>query len=147
MAHKREKENLILIQSFGVFEVCVFHVKPRILIFFFAALFAHTASANDIAGVWKNDEHPVWMEIVEAENAVATGTVSRNEHNPDAVGRVLLKALVRDAAEDLLWRGQVFAARLGEFRDAKVRLVDGRRLEITVKVGFMSRTVGWTRDE
>ena len=73
--------------------------------------------------------------------------MSRNERNPDAVGRVLLKALVRDAAEDMLWRGQVFAARLGEYRDAKVRLLDGRRLEITVKLGFMSRTVGWSRDE
>jgi hypothetical protein len=119
----------------------------RTLILFTAALFAHAASANDIAGLWKNDNDPIWMEIFWAEDAVATGTVSRNERNSDAVGQVLLKALVRDPAEDMLWRGQVFAARLGEFRDAEVRLLDGRHLEITMKLGFMSRTVGWTKDE
>jgi hypothetical protein len=44
-----------------------------------------------------------------------------------------------------VWRGQVFAVRLGEFRDAQVRLARADRMEILVKVGFMSRTVTWTR--
>lgn len=117
----------------------------RSLVFILATLFVHTASAAELAGLWKNDNNPVWMEITVSEDAVATGTLTRNEQNPAAVGRVILKSLVADREADHLWRGQVFAARLGEFRDAQVQVVDGQRLEITVKVGFMSRTVGWTK--
>ncbi|MGI9325663.1 MAG: DUF2147 domain-containing protein [Pseudomonadales bacterium] len=118
----------------------------RTLIFLFTTLIAHTASAAELAGLWKNDNEPIWMEIAVAEDALATGTVTQNERNPSAVGRVILKSLVSDREVDNLWRGQVFAARLGEFRDAQVRVVDDQRLEITVKVGFMSRTVRWTRE-
>ena len=110
-----------------------------------AALSAQIETAAGIGGLWKNDDNPVWMEISLSADDIATGTVTRNEHNPDAVGRVVLKSLVADSNAENLWRGQVFAARLGEFRDAEVRVVDGQRLEITVKVGFMSRTVGWTK--
>jgi len=117
----------------------------RSTIFICTALLAQTVSASDIAGLWKNSNNPVWMEIAVSDDGFANGTIIRNEHNPDAVNRVILKALVADRAVDDLWRGQVFAPRLGEFRDAEVRVANDQRLEITVKVGFISRTVAWTR--
>ena len=49
------------------------YVVPRTLIIFIATLFAYAASANDIAGLWKNDDDLVWMESYVAADAIATG--------------------------------------------------------------------------
>ncbi|MCR9278686.1 MAG: DUF2147 domain-containing protein [Pseudomonadaceae bacterium] len=110
-----------------------------------ALLSTHAASASGIEGLWDNEANPVSMVILVSDDGVATGKVAQNEQNPESVGRLILKSVVADPGDNKLWRGQVFAARLGEFRDAEVRLVDDERLEISVKVGFLSRTVGWTR--
>jgi hypothetical protein len=115
----------------------------RILIVVAALLWCRGAYADAIGGFWKNDADPVWIEVVQNEG-VATGTVVRNDRNPAAAGRILLKDLMAED-EVNVWRGQVFAVRLGEFRDAQVRLARADRMEILVKVGFMSRTVTWTR--
>ncbi|HEY5681800.1 MAG TPA: hypothetical protein VIS55_17135 [Pseudomonadales bacterium] len=106
-------------------------------------LWCRPALGGDIGGTWKNDADPVWIEVVH-DDGVATGTVVRNDRNPAAAGRLLLKDL-KPGDEANVWRGQVFAVRLGEFRDAQVRLTGDDRMEILVKVGFMSRTVTWTR--
>ena len=100
--------------------------------------------AADLAGVWKNDELPAWMEI-QFENDSGTGTVRRNDEKPEAVGRVLLKDVVADGSAADGWRGQIYAARLEEYKDAEISLPQPDRMEIKVKVGFMSKTVTWTR--
>lgn len=102
--------------------------------------------AADLAGYWKNDGQPAWIEIV-SENDVATGTVRRNDVKPEAVGRILLKDVVEDEDEPGSWRGQIYAERLKEYKDAEITLPDADHMSIKVKVGFMSRTVTWTRAE
>ncbi len=116
----------------------------RVLIVVVAVMWSQGSFADDIAGIWKNEADPVWIEVVHGDG-VATGTVVRNDRNPAAAGRVLLRDLTADGAEANLWRGQVFAVRLGEFRDAEVRVLEADRMQILVKVGLMRRTVGWTR--
>ena len=115
----------------------------RVLIVVVAMLWCQGSFADDIEGIWKNEADPVWIEVVHGDG-VATGTVVRNDRNPAAAGRLLLRDL-KLGDEANVWRGQVFAVRLGEFRDAQVRLIDADSMEILVKVGFMSRTVTWTR--
>jgi len=100
--------------------------------------------AADLAGVWKNDEMPAWIEI-QFENDTGTGTVRRNDEKPEAVGRELLKDVVADGDSADSWRGQIFAARLGEYKDAEISLPQPDKMEVKVKVGFMSKTVIWTR--
>ena len=100
--------------------------------------------AGDISGFWKNDESPAWIEI-RFEGDTGTGTVRRNDEHPDRVGRMLLKDLVSDADQAGTWRGQIYAERFEEYKDAEISLPEADRMQIKVKVGFMSRTVEWTR--
>ena len=100
------------------------------------------AFAGDISGFWKHAEEPGWIEIKLDEGK---GTVVRNDKYPERVGREILKDLQADSSEQGLWRGQVYAERLGEYKDAEITLPKPGQMEIKVKVGFMSRTVEWIR--
>ena len=44
-----------------------------------------------------------------------------------------------------VWRGQVYAERLGEYRDAQFILPQPDELQIKVKVGLIRRTLEWVR--
>ena len=102
------------------------------------------ALADALAGYWKHAEEPAWIEI-RFENGAGTGTVRRNDNKPEAVGRVLLKELVNDEGDASSWSGQIYAERFKEYKDAAITLTDPDHMQIRVKVGFMSRTVDWTR--
>lgn len=101
-------------------------------------LAAPLVCAQDISGFWKHTEEPGWIEVRLDEGKA---TVVRNDKFPERVGREILKDLRADDAEKGLWRGQVYAEKLGEYKDAKVTLVEPGRMEIKVKVGFMRRTI------
>ena len=112
-------------------------------LFLLLAMFAAPLGfAADISGFWKHAEEPAWIEIRLDEGK---GTVMRNDKYPERVGREILKDLKADESESGLWRGQVYAERLGEYRDAEISLPEPDRMAIKVKVGFISRTVEWTR--
>ena len=114
-------------------------------LFLLLAMFAAPlAFAGDISGFWKHAEEPAWIEIRLDEGK---GTVMRNDKYPERVGREILKDLEADESEAGLWRGQVFAQRLGEYKDAEISLPEPDRMAIKVKVGFISRTVEWVRAE
>ena len=81
------------------------------------------------------------------EGEVASGKVLRNDNKPDAVGAVFLRDVKSAGEAGSLWKGQVYAAALGEFKDAEISLPTGDTMKIKVKVGFMSRSVTWSRVE
>jgi uncharacterized protein (DUF2147 family) len=68
----------------------------------------------------------------------------RNDNRPDRVGFQVVTDLVATDKPNQ-WSGQVFAAKLGEYRDATITLKNDDRMAFTVKVGFMRRTVEWQR--
>ena len=107
-----------------------------------AMFFAPLASAESISGFWKHAEEPGWIEIRLDQGK---GTVVRNDKFPERVGREILKDLKAEDPEKGPWRGQVYAERLGEYKDAEVSLPEPDRMNIKVKVGFISRTVEWIR--
>ena len=100
------------------------------------------AFAGDISGFWKHADEPGWIEIRLDEGK---GTVLRNDKFPERVGREILKDLQADSSEDGLWRGQIYAEKLGEYKDAEITLPEPGLMKIKVKVGFMSRSVEWVR--
>ncbi len=102
------------------------------------------AWAAELAGTWKAEDGPGWIKI-SFEGDTGTGTVMRNDNFPDRVGRKILKDLVAGEKPGT-WAGQVYAERLEEYRDAKIS-VDGDTMAITVKIGFMSRSIDWIRVE
>lgn len=100
--------------------------------------------ANDLSGFWKADGQPAWIEV-HTDDESTTGIVRRNDVNAEAVGRTLLKNVTVDDGSPGVWRGQIYAARLGEYRDAVITLLDPSSMQIEVKVGFMSRAFTWQR--
>jgi uncharacterized protein (DUF2147 family) len=115
-------------------------IRKALLVY--ALLAAPLASADGIAGYWKHADEPGWIEIRLDEGK---GTVLRNDKFPERVGREIVKDLEADESEENLWRGQVYAERLGEYKDAEISLTEPDRMAFKVKVGFMSRTVEWVR--
>ena len=99
--------------------------------------------AGGPAGLWKHTENPGWIEI---DSETGEGTVVRNEKYPEREGRVILKDLAA-TDEEGVWTAQIYAETLGEFRKAEVSLPEANRMNFTVKVGFISRTVEWQRVE
>ena len=102
------------------------------------------ASAENIAGVWKHAEEPGWIEIT-LEEGRGTGTVLRNDKFPERVGRKILKGLQPVGEGE--WHGQVYAERMGEYRDVKVLLVAPDKMHFEVKVAFITRTLEWVRSD
>jgi len=103
-----------------------------------------SAFASDISGFWKHAEEPGWIEINLDERK---GTVVRNDKFPERVGREILKELRADESERGLWTGQIYAEKLGEYKDAVITLSEPGLMTIKVKVGFLSRTIEWRRVE
>lgn len=116
----------------------------RALLAFVAVLVAPFTMAEELAGFWKHAEEPGWIKIT-VDQAVGKGVVVHNETYPERVGREILKDLRADDKQEGLWRGQVYAERLGEYKDAEISLPGSGQMEIKVNVGFMSRTVEWVR--
>lgn len=114
------------------------------LLVILGCLSVSAAIASDLAGYWKLAEQPAWIEISFGSGS-GRGTVLRNDNKPEAVGRVLLKDVVNDKDNPGSWRGQIYAERLGEYKDAEISLPEPDHMQIKVSVGFMSRTVTWTR--
>ncbi len=94
-----------------------------------------------LAGFWQHESDPVWL-AVRPDEGVAI--MVRNDNRPGRVGfKVVTDLVASDKAKQ--WSGQVFAAQLGEYRDATITLKKEDRMAFTVKVGFMRRTVEWQR--
>ncbi len=99
-------------------------------------------AAGDLAGIWQHESEPVWIQI-EANETV--GRVQRNDNKPEAVGFEMIKDLAQTGNDKLSWTGQVYAAKLGEFKSAEIELIDEDVMRFKVKVGFISRSVEWQR--
>ena len=115
---------------------------PKLLPLMLSAMVAMPGNADiGLAGYWQHEGDPVWIEM---RPETGEGVMLRNDNRPDRVGFLVVTDLVAgdDPAE---WSAQVFAARLGEYRKAQITLTDENRMIFTVKVGFMRRSVEWTR--
>ena len=113
----------------------------RIMLSVAVLLFAQQAAADDINGVWKHADEPGWIEI---QLERGSGTVERNDKFPERVGREILKDLAT-GSEAQTWSGLIYVEKMGEYKNADIILASPDRMKITVKVGFMSRTIGWQR--
>lgn len=94
-----------------------------------------------LAGFWQHESDPVWLAMRPDEGVA---TMVRNDDRPDRVGFQVVTDLVATDKPNQ-WSGQVFAAQLGEYRDATITLKNEDRMAFTVKVGFVRRTVEWQR--
>ena len=115
---------------------------PKVLLLMLSPIIALQGNAeNELAGYWQHESDPVWIEM---QPVTGQGVILRNDNRPDRVGFLVVTDL--EASEDPnAWSAQVFAARLGEYRNADITLSADDRMVFTVKVGFMRRSVEWRR--
>ena len=115
---------------------------PSLLLLMLSAMFALPGHAeNELAGYWQHESEPVWVEM---QPETGQGVMLRNDNRPDRVGFLVVTDL-EASDEPNEWSAQVFAARLGEYRNADITLSADGRMVFTVKVGFMRRSVEWRR--
>ena len=115
---------------------------PRLLLLMLSAMFALPGHAeSELAGYWQHESEPVWIEM---QPETGQGVMLRNDNRPDRVGFLVVTDL-EASDEPNEWSAQVFAARLGEYRNAEITLSSDGRMVFTVKVGFMRRSVEWRR--
>ena len=115
---------------------------PRLLLLMMSATFALPGHAeSELAGYWQHESDPVWIEM---QPDTGQGVMVRNDNRPDRVGFLVVTDL-EASDEPNEWSAQVFAARLGEYRNAEITLSSDGRMVFTVKVGFMRRSVEWQR--
>ena len=115
---------------------------PKLLLLMMSTMFALLGHAeSELAGYWQHESEPVWIEM---QPETGQGVMLRNDNRPDRVGFLVVTDLeASDEPND--WSAQVFAARLGEYRQAEITLATDDRMVFTVKVGFMRRSVEWQR--
>jgi hypothetical protein len=95
--------------------------------------------AEVLDGLWRLEDKPVWITI-----ASGAGLVSYSKDDPAAQGKALLRNLSATNVDNR-WQGQIYVKQLKAYRDADIILTSLDSMEITVKVGFMRRTVNWQR--
>ena len=115
---------------------------PKLLLLLLSAMVTMPGNAEtELAGYWQHESEPVWIEI---QPDTGQGVMVRNDNQPDRLGFLVVTDL--EASDDPNeWSAQVFAARLGEYRQADIALAADDRMVFTVKVGFMRRSVEWQR--
>ena len=98
-------------------------------------------ASSGLSGYWRHESEPIWIEMQPDEGK---GVMLRNDNRPDRAGFLVVTDL--EASDDPNeWSAQVFAAQLGEYRNATITLLRDDLMAFTVKVGFIRRTVEWTR--
>ena len=104
-------------------------------------LICNVCAASDLSGFWQHPKDPVWLDINES---LGTGIAVRNDDDSSSVGFAVLKEVVAGPKQGQ-WSGQVYVPQLGAYKQVTVTLPDANTLKMQVKIGFISRSVEWTK--
>ena len=104
-------------------------------------LSALSLSAQDtLTGIWNTGQENTKIEITEADG-VFTGAIHSSDNEKAKIGAQLLKE-VKPSGE--AWKGKLYSAKRGKWYNAELK-PEGNKLLVTVKAGFMSKTIEWTK--
>ena len=95
---------------------------------------------NSITGVWNTGQDNTKIEITE-NNDVFIGKVLSSDNAKAKIGNQILKDVKFSNGKG---KGKLFAPKKGKWYDATIK-EKGEQLEITIKVGFMSKTLEWQK--
>lgn len=102
-------------------------------------VFTVSFSTVDIAGKWRAPKENTVIDINKVGN-VYEGIVLQSD-NKKAVGQKVLRDLKKEGNK---WKGKLYAIEKDELVDVELELKD-EMLEVTLKKGWMSKTVEWKR--
>ena len=97
--------------------------------------------ASDLSGFWQHPKDPVWLDV---DEALGTGIAVRNDDDPSSVGFAVLKGVVAGPKQGQ-WSGQVYVPQLDGYKPVTVTLPDAKTLKMKVKIGFISRSLEWSK--
>ena len=132
MQHSWQAKGQVTVMKVGM-------LKPALLVTIL--LLASNTGASDLSGFWQHPKDPVWLEVNEASGV---GVAVRNDDDPSSVGFEVLKAVVAGPKEGQ-WSGQVYVPQLGSYKQVILSLPDPTTLKMRVRIGFISRTLEWTK--
>lgn len=102
---------------------------------------ARADSRTQLDGYWQHPDDPVWIEV----NVVnGTGVAMRNDDQPETVGFHVVRSLIEDDKAGS-WKGEVFVPQLDSYKNVTITIPDEQTLRMTVKFGFIRRSVEWSR--
>ncbi len=108
---------------------------------FASLIFTASAQASEVDGLWQHPDDPVWIEV----NVVnGTGVAMRNDDQPETVGFHVVRSLIEDDKAGS-WKGEVFVPQLDSYKNVTITIPDEQTLRMTVKFGFIRRSVEWSR--
>ena len=110
--------------------------------FLFIFCFISPTFADDVAGFWKHNEHPVWIEI---SLKGGSGTIVRNDKFPEREGRQMLKDVTAHKSKKNQWSAEAYVEKMQKFVTSEITLPTENRMLLKGKVGFFSRTTEWLR--
>ena len=109
----------------------------------FVVLFA-TFSMNaqqDLAGIWNTGEDNTKIEITE-DAGVFKGKILSSDNAKAKIGTQIIKDVKLSNGE---YKGKLYAAKRGEWYDVVLK-ENSSQLDITIKVGWMTKTVEWKKN-
>lgn len=107
------------------------------------SLVASATAQSPLTGTWQNEDGTARLEVA-APKAPFQGTLAWTS-DPKGAGKPGLH-IWRDLKPTANgWQGEVYSPKRDATYPATFRLLDDGRLEMTVKVGFLSQTQTWTR--
>ena len=105
------------------------------------AFVCNVCVASNLSGFWQHPKDPVWLDVNEA---LGTGIAVRNDDDPSSVGFAVLREVVAGPKQGQ-WSGQVYVPQLDAYKPVTVTLPDANTLKMKVKIGFINRSVEWTK--
>ena len=97
-------------------------------------------NAQSITGVWNTGEDNTKIEITE-DNGTLSGKIHSSDNAKANIGNQILKDV---KSKNGTWEGKMYAAKKGEWYDAVLK-ENGNQLDITIKVGWITKTLAWTK--
>ena len=116
-------------------------MKNLALIFFI--LFSTTTmnAQHSIAGIWNTGDDNTKIEITENDGAFY-GKILSSDNTKANIGKQILKDVKFSNGEG---KGKMYAAKKGKWYDAVLK-ENGNQLDVTIKVGFMKKTLEWKKE-
>lgn len=104
-------------------------------------LFSFSMNAQkSIQGTWNTGQDNTLIEIEEV-NGVCNGTLVSTDKPGAKIGAIVVKEVKPSGSK---WKGKVYSPKKKDWFDADLE-AKGDKLTVTIKSGFMSKTVDWTR--
>jgi uncharacterized protein (DUF2147 family) len=114
----------------------------KVLVVMIIGLFSFNGFAqSDVTGNWVVGEQNTVVKM-EQERSIYSGKIISSDNPKAEIGEPMVKDLIQGKKGK--WEGQVYSPKRKEWYDAEFK-VKGNTLEISISVGFFSKTMKWVR--